>query len=162
MAIPVEGHGSARRFSDVANRIRTSGGNRVRSCTIEVDADARHLRESLRRLSGLWRLLEPGTAQRARHLLTQVVSRASDPRRAARGPIRVRLRILATAARIEVTGPGLHAPHEGSATDDPPFPIWIVEDLAERWGIGPGEDTLWFEIDRVPGDTTEQVPTPAD
>ena len=160
--MPVEMLGVASRFFCVANRTRTSGRNRVRSRVVEVDSDARHLRESLRRLSDLWRLLEPGTAQRARHLLTQVVSRASDPRREARGPIRVRLEILATAVRIEVTGPGLRSSHEGSTTDDLPFPIWIVEDLAERWGSGPGEDTLWFEIDRAAGDAAERIGTPAD
>jgi hypothetical protein len=92
-----------------------------------------------------------------RTLLTQAVSRATDPRRGTSGAIRVRLQTLDSTVRIEITGPGLHSRHEGSATDEPPFPIWIFEDLAERWGRGPGQETLWFEIDRAPGEAPERI-----
>src|SRR5262245_60837826 len=89
---------------------RINGPDRVSSSVVAVDADGRGLRESLKRLSDLWKRLEPGTAQRVRFLLTEVVSRLSDPRRRACGPISVRLDVLESFVRIEITGPGLHAP----------------------------------------------------
>jgi hypothetical protein len=154
---PVEARSFAGRCLGVANSASTSGPQRACSFVVEVDSDARQLRESLRRLSQVWRLFEPSTAQRVRTLLTQAVSRATDPRRGASGAIRVRLHTLASTVRIEITGPGLHSRYEGSATHEPPFPIWIFEDLAERWGSGPGEETLWFEIDGVPGEAPERT-----
>jgi hypothetical protein len=57
-----------------------------------------------------------------------------------------------TAVRIEVTGPGLRSTHAAAAVEDSSFPSWIIEDLAERWGRGAGEETIWFEIDRAPGE----------
>jgi hypothetical protein len=92
-------------------------------------------------------------------LLTQAVSRATEPQSEASGPIRVRVQLRETAVRMEITGPGLRSQRAGSALDDPSFPSWIIEDLAERWGRGPGSETLWFEIDRAP-DEPEGGPAP--
>jgi hypothetical protein len=135
----------------MANGTGTNGSSRVASSVVEIDSDARDLRESLRRLSALWRLLEPGTAQRVRFLLTEVVSRVADPRRKTRGPISVRLEVLATFVRIEITGPGLLTSHEGTGVGLA-FPVWVIEDLAERWGTDPADGAIWFELDRGLGD----------
>jgi hypothetical protein len=126
----------------------TNGSPRVTSSVVEIDSDARGLRESLRRLSALWRLLEPSTAQRVRFLLTEVVSRVADPRRRGHGPISVRLDVRATFVRIEITGPGLMTSRAGSGSDELSFPVWVIEDLAERWGREPADRAIWFEIDR--------------
>jgi hypothetical protein len=159
---PVEARRRECRCLSVANSARTSGRHGG-WFIIEVDSDARKLRHSLRQMRGLWKELEPGTARRVRTLLTQAVSRATDPQREANGPIRVRLQLRETAVRMEVTGPGLHAQPDGSTVDDPSFPSWIIEDLAERWGRGPGSETLWFEIDRAPDDPQGgAVPPPED
>jgi hypothetical protein len=136
----------------MAQKTGTNGSDRVSSSVVVIDSDARGLRESLRRLSTLWRLLEPGTAQRVRSLLTEVVSRVADPRRNTRGPISVRLEVLATFVRIEITGPGLLTSHEGTGADELSFPVWVIEDLAERWGTDPADGTIWFELDRGLGD----------
>jgi hypothetical protein len=122
------------------------------SAVVQIDSNARGLRESLSRLSSLWRWLDPSTGQRVRFLLTDVVSRIADPRRRARGPISVRLDLLPGAVRIEITGPGLLTPHGPARIGDVSFPIWVIEDLAERWGGGPGDDAIWFELDRSPLD----------
>ena len=134
----------------MANTTGTNGSSCVASA-VEIDSDARDLRESLRRLSTLWRLLEPGTAQRVRFLLTEVVSRVADPRRKTRGAISVRLEALATFVRIEITGTGLLTSHEGTGTGLA-FPVWVIEDLAERWGTDPADGAIWFELDRGLGD----------
>jgi hypothetical protein len=126
---------------------RTNQPDHISSSVVEIGADARGLRESLRRLSELWRRLEPGTAQRVRFLLTEVVSRVADPRRRSRGPISVRLDLRPAFVRIEIAGPGLLS---GQGVDDLSFPIWVIEDLTERWGSGPDEDAIWFELDRGP------------
>jgi hypothetical protein len=133
-------------------RTGTNGLDPVASSVVEIDSDARSLRESLHRLSGLWRLLEPGTAQRVRFLLTEVVSRVADPRRESRGRITVRLDVLSTFVRIEITGPGLLTRRGGQVVDELSFPVWVIEDLAERWGRDPAEGAVWFEIDRGLGD----------
>jgi hypothetical protein len=157
MAMRVEARRFECRCLGVANSAWTSGRHGG-WFVIEVDADARRLRHSLRQLKGLWRQLEPGTAGRVRNLLTQAVSRATDPRSEAGEPIRVRVQMRETLVRIEITGPGLRPAHEGSAVDDPSFPSWIIEDLAERWGRGPGSETIWFEIDRAPGEPQGRSP----
>ena len=131
----------------MSSTARTSDAHRISSSAVEVASDARRLRESLSRMSVLWRRLDPGTARRARFLVSDVVSRFADPRREPRGPIRVRLEVFATFVRIEINGPGVLSPHGGSTIDDLSFPIWIIEDLAERWGSEPG-GPIWFEIDR--------------
>ena len=132
----------------MAQAARTNRPNHISSSIVEIDSDARGLRESLKRLSALWRRLEPSTAQRVRFLLTEVVSRLADPRRRASGPISVRLEVLVRFIRIEISGPGLLTPHEVAGADGLSFPVWVIEDLAERWGSGPGEEAIWFEIDR--------------
>jgi hypothetical protein len=128
---------------------RTNGPDHVLSSVVEIDSDARGLRESLKRLSALWRELEAGTAQRVRFLLTEVVSRVADPRRRPRGPISVRLDVLAAFVRIEITGPGLLTPYGPADLDGLSFPSWVIEDLAERWGSGPSDDAIWFEVERI-------------
>jgi hypothetical protein len=132
----------------MGNTTGTNGPSRVSSSVVEIDSDARGLRESLRRLSALWRLLEPSTAQRVRFLLTEVVSRVADPRRKGHGPISVRLDVRTTFVRIEITGPGLLTSQPGPSADELSFPVWVIEDLAERWGRGPADGGIWFEIDR--------------
>lgn len=124
---------------------------RLRTKVIEVDADARTLRKSLGRLSNVWRLLEPTTAQRVRFLVTEIVSRSSDPRRHAAGPIRLYLEAGPDVVRIEVSGLGLLNPHEREWSTGErgfPFPVWAIEDLADRWGSSPYHPAAWFEIDR--------------
>jgi hypothetical protein len=139
----------SRLFVGMSNTTRTNDPHRISSSVIDVASDARRLRESLSQMSVLWRQLESGTARRARFLVSDVVSRIADPRRGPRGPIRVRLEVFAAFVRIEISGPGvLSPPLEGSTIEDLWFPIWIIEDLAERWGGGPGGDSIWFEIDR--------------
>jgi hypothetical protein len=136
---------------EMANSGQTPDPYRVRTEIIEVDTDPRILRESLERLSDLWRLLEPTTAQRVRFLVTEIVSRSSDPRRHAAGAIRVFLEADPELVRIEVTGLGLLSPHErGWSTGERefPFPVWAIEDLADRWGSSPYHPAAWFEIDR--------------
>jgi hypothetical protein len=133
---------------------RSNGPDHASVSVVKIDSDARDLRESLKRISGLWRRLEPGTAQRVRFLLTEVVSRIADPRRAG-GPISVRLDLLPAFVRIEISGPGLRSAPDAAGIDDLQFPIWVIEDLAERWGSGPGEDAIWFELDRGPRPLTD-------
>jgi hypothetical protein len=115
---------------------------------VEIDSDARELRASLKQLGALWRRLEPATAQRVRFLLTEVVSRIVDPRRQSLGPISVRLDVRPAFVRIEITGTSLLAPRRTAALDDLAFPVWVIEDLAERWGSEPGVDSIWFELER--------------
>jgi hypothetical protein len=133
------------------NKVPTSGPGRVSPSVVEIDSDARSLRDSLRSLSSLWRTLEPGTANRIRFLLTEVISRLADTRREARAPIRVLLDVHETFVRIEIAGGALMTPNEDGAADKLSFPVWIIEDLAERWGDGPGDGEIWFEIDRGQG-----------
>jgi hypothetical protein len=138
------------RLDEMANSEQRPAPYRDPSEIIEVDADPRILRESLERLSELWRLLEPTTAQRVRFLVTEIVSRSSDPRRHAAGPIRLFLEANPEVVRIEVSGLGLLNPHEGWSTGERvcPFPVWTIEDLADRWGSSPDHPAAWFEIDR--------------
>jgi hypothetical protein len=132
----------------IPNMAPTNGPRRIASSVVEIDSDARDLRESLRELSGLWRTLEPSTAQRIRFLLSEVVSRLADPRRRPRGKIRVLLDVHATFVRLEISSNALTTAHGDTTTDELSFPVWIIEDLAERWGNGPDEGEIWFEIDR--------------
>lgn len=135
----------------MANSEQTLAPHRLRTAVIEVDTDARNSRESLRRLSDLWRRLEPGTAQRVRFLVTEIVSRSSDPRRHTAGPIRLFLEAGPEVVRIEVSGLGLLYPHgRGWHTGERElaFPILAIEDLADRWGSSPHHPAAWFEIDR--------------
>ena len=131
----------------------SNGAYAERPARVEINADPRRLRESLRQLSDMWRWLEPPTARRVRLLLIELVGRSSDPRHHPHGSIRLALKVLPDFVRIEASGPGLLTPTEPERPNresERLFPPWVIEDLADRWASeGTSRDPeAWFEIDR--------------
>jgi hypothetical protein len=131
----------------------SNGTQAAHPARFEIDPDPRRLRESLRRLSDMWRWLEPETARRVRLLLIEIVGRSADPRRQPQGSIRLSLTLRPELVRIEAAGPGLLTPSQferPNRESERLFPQWVIEDLADRWAIdSPSRDpAVWFEIDR--------------
>jgi hypothetical protein len=134
--------------------MHSSNGTRAaHPARFEIDPNPRTLRESLRRLSDMWRWLEPETSRRVRLLLIEIVGRSADPRRQPQGSIRLSLTLRPDVVRIDAVGPGLLTPSQferPNRESERLFPQWVIEDLADRWAIdSPSRDpAVWFEIDR--------------
>jgi DNA-binding NarL/FixJ family response regulator len=72
--------------------------------------------------------------------------------------VEVMVRLTDTAARIEVTDASADAvaPRDAANDEDSGRGLALVGSLARRWGVRPapgGGKTVWFEIERFPGDT---------
>jgi len=72
--------------------------------------------------------------------------------------VEVMVRLTATAARIEVTDDSAEAiaPRDATSDEDSGRGLALVGSLAQRWGVRPtpaGGKTVWFEVQRPPGDT---------
>ena len=89
-------------------------------------------------------------------LVSEVVTNCV--RHAALGPgdtIQLRLRATGTSVRLDITDPGPGFEHDPSP-QDPVRPggwgLFIVEQLADRWGVARDAGTrVWFEIDAGSG-----------
>lgn len=68
-----------------------------------------------------------------------------------------------SALRVEVRDPGTgFDPGDPTRGDERGWGLFIVDQLASRWGVEPGETTIvWFEIDRKPTAGTEGAGTAA-
>lgn len=94
--------------------------------------------------------LEPSVAFDVRLLVSELVT--NSVQHAGIGPedsIRLRLRIDGGTVRVEVrdNGPGFDAPASPPPRDaDKGWGLFLVEQLADAWGVGPGGDGVWFEI----------------
>jgi anti-sigma regulatory factor (Ser/Thr protein kinase) len=63
----------------------------------------------------------------------------------------LRLRAAAAGVRVEVAdaGSGFSPPHDLPAPDERgKFGLFLVDHLADRWGVDERRSTVWFEIDR--------------
>jgi len=88
-------------------------------------------------------------------LVSEVVTNCV--RHAGLGPadaIRLRLRATGTSVRLDITdsGPGFeHAPEPHDPTQPGGWGLFIVDQLADRWGVAKEQGTrVWFEIDSGP------------
>jgi anti-sigma regulatory factor (Ser/Thr protein kinase) len=96
--------------------------------------------------------LSPGRRDDLRLLVSELVT--NSVRHGAGGPgahVGVRALTVDDALRVEVrdAGPGFRPRSIGSSADRSGYGLWLVEQLAERWGIQrDGYTHVWFELDR--------------
>ena len=91
-----------------------------------------------------------------RLLVTEVVaSRLRKPARAAAAWLELELGIDSQRVRVEVNDVGAHwvfepAPHTFDPEDSSGWSLYLVDRLADRWGLHRGDAalSLWFEVDR--------------
>ncbi len=118
-----------------------------------VDPTPLKLRETLGLADAALASAPPAVARRVRILLTEVIGRSSDPRRPARGPISIEIDITDTAVRVDLSGPALVTPSEPSepgGADDALLPAWLLDDMADRWGVDArrnSEPAMWFLVE---------------
>jgi len=118
-----------------------------------VDPTPLKLRETLGRADAALASAPPAVARRVRILLTEVIGRSSDPRRQPRGPISIDIDIMDTAVRVDLSGPALVTPGEPSepgGADDAVLPPWLLDDMADRWGVDArrnNEPAMWFLVE---------------
>lgn len=99
--------------------------------------------------------LDPSTAFDVRLLVSELVTNSVKHARV--GPedsITMRVRVLNDGVHIEVSdaGGGFDPPVEPSADSESGWGLFIVEQLATRWGVerhGGSEPYVWFEIRRA-------------
>jgi len=118
-----------------------------------VDPTPLKLRETLGRADAALASAPPAVARRVRILLTEVIGRSSDPRRQPRGPISIEIDIMDTAVRVDLSGPALVTPGEPSeagGADDAVLPPWLLDDMADRWGVDArmnNQPAMWFLVE---------------
>jgi anti-sigma regulatory factor (Ser/Thr protein kinase) len=130
---------AARVFSHSTFAARVSAGPRAPS-------EARHgVAEHLQDL------VDPGVLETVKLLISETVTNCVTHARVGdEGNIVVTLSLLPWAVHAEVStaGPGFHVaqPEPARLTDEHGRGLQIVELLAERWGIRPESNSVWFEV----------------
>ena len=116
---------------------------------LELDPDPKKLRESLERATDALPPLEPDTARKVRHLIAEIIARSFGSETAT--PICLDIAVLSTAVRVEAYGAQVSPERwKRGGEDDPPFPAWAIDDLADSWDVdrrteGPA---VWFCVER--------------
>ena len=125
-------------FVEEILRLRLSGGS---------DAPSR-ARRALRGLNGSLAGLEHRVPLLVSELITNSVEHAGA------GPedsIELELTSSEEMVRVEVTDHGPWTEPPAARSEPGGFGLLLVEQLADRWGVGPGpRKCVWFEIDRRP------------
>lgn len=84
-------------------------------------------------------------------LVSNSVRHAGQPKVA---PIHVRVSVTSASVRVAVvdSGPGFDAAEKAVRPDDDAgWGLFLLEQLADRWGMDrDGATTVWFELDRSP------------
>jgi anti-sigma regulatory factor (Ser/Thr protein kinase) len=96
--------------------------------------------------------------------LSELVTNAvQHPLEGAGGELEVTMSLTHAALRVEVRDSGAgFDPGNASEGDERGWGLFIVDQLASRWGVESGEGTLvWFEIDRAEEDRAELGTPPA-
>jgi hypothetical protein len=120
----------------------------------EFAASAVRLRESLSCVDDVLRRSDPSISRRVRLVLGEIIGRSSAPHGAdAFGVIRVRLSIQPSNVRVQLAGSPLLTPEDlgaGAKDVQSRIPAWMVDDLADDWGIDlrADEPAMWFRIAR--------------
>jgi anti-sigma regulatory factor (Ser/Thr protein kinase) len=119
-------------------------------------------------LSDLDAHLDPSVAFDVRLLVSELVT--NSVQHAAVGEddsITLLVRMAGPSVRVEVRdqGPGFRAPDEPLTPDaDAGWGLFLVEQLADAWGVETEEHAVWFEIARTRADASDgdsQQPTAA-
>jgi anti-sigma regulatory factor (Ser/Thr protein kinase) len=115
-------------------------------------------------LSDLDRHLDPSVAFDVRLLVSELVTNSVQHARvSADDSIILVVRITDDSVRVEVQdqGPGFEAPSVAPPPDaDAGWGLFLVEQLADSWGVQPAERAVWFEIGRDPAGRGADGETP--
>ena len=112
-------------------------------------------------LSELDSHIEPSIAFDVRLLVSELVT--NSVKHAAVGEdesILLEVRVVEDVLRVEVrdSGPGFERPSSAPPDDaDEGWGLFLVEQLADQWGVDSGRQAVWFEIDcaKRPSDSDE-------
>lgn len=124
--------------------------------TVELDlrlaGGLRAASEARRALASLEDRLPAVLLEDVRLLVNELVTNSiRHGRLGARGWIGLRLTLRADVLRVEVSDPGGgfdYVPPERDGTQESGWGLFLVDRIADRWGIESGEVSLvWFEID---------------
>ena len=99
--------------------------------------------------------MDPAEAHRARLLLTEVVTNSviHGGSKDSSDWIGLDVELSPEALRVEVRdhGPGFRpAPALPSPMETGGRGLYLVDELADRWGVADGGRRVWFELDRQP------------
>ena len=161
---PAGGHGGAGGagvvpFTDGAAASSPSPGNHDQALTHRVNVDrSRSMRAITGDVEGLLDGLEETTRRSGGLLASELIAQVVGPASGWNGqPVGLTVQLRADAVRLEAIGP-VAPTFEASADDDgvPDDPVadwgaFIIDRLADRWGLGGGSRQLiWAEIE-TPG-----------
>jgi anti-sigma regulatory factor (Ser/Thr protein kinase) len=97
--------------------------------------------------------LDPPLMETLRLLVTELVT--NSVRHTPAETVVLRILVGRSAVWTEVTdaGPGFDPPANAAATDGTGWGLFLVERLADRWGVNQSDagTKVWFELRRAPG-----------
>jgi anti-sigma regulatory factor (Ser/Thr protein kinase) len=95
--------------------------------------------------------IDPPLMETLRLLVTELVSNSVRHARAETVVLKVLVARTVVLTEVSDEGPGFDPAHTGTpGTDDAGWGLFLVERLADRWGVHQGSDAtkVWFELRR--------------